>query len=256
MNSLFTRALSKGRRTLASGVWRRELRLQTPVPLVSFTFDDAPVSAYETGAALLQAHGARGTFYVSLGLLGAQSELGPIGTAEHMRHAYNVGHEIGCHTFDHLDAWACSRFEYIHSVQRNKDALAMLLPQARMRSFAYPKSGAHLAVKPQLQQRFDCCRGGGQDINSGRVDLNRLNAVFIDKRARMSSEALRLLVQRNAQRRGWLIFAAHDISDDGGDFSCSPGLFGELLQAAMDSGAQILPVAEACAQLRQAAKTP
>ena len=39
--------------------------------MVSFTFDDLPKSAVTTGAGMLEAHGARGTFYVSGGLVGA-----------------------------------------------------------------------------------------------------------------------------------------------------------------------------------------
>ena len=228
---------------------RRPLTIASAAPLVSFTFDDAPASAYESGAALLEAQGTRGTFYVSLGLMGTTSELGPIGTADHLRRVHANGHELGCHTYDHLDAWACSAGEYIASVDRNRAALAMLLPQARFRSFAYPKNGAHVAVKSQLQRRFDCCRGGGQDVNRGIVDLNLLGAVFLDRRARISLDDVRALVQRNAQQRGWLIFAAHDISDGGGDFSCSPAFFAEVVREVQASGANVLPVAEACRRL-------
>ena len=44
----------------------------TATPMVSFTFDDLPKSAVTTGAEMLEAHGARGTFYVSGGLVGVR----------------------------------------------------------------------------------------------------------------------------------------------------------------------------------------
>ena len=45
--------------------------LRNRTPMVSFTFDDLPKSAVTTGAEMLEAHGARGTFYVSGSLVGA-----------------------------------------------------------------------------------------------------------------------------------------------------------------------------------------
>ena len=48
-------------------------RLRNSTPMVSFTFDDLPKSAVTTGAGMLEAHGARGTFYVAGSLVGADA---------------------------------------------------------------------------------------------------------------------------------------------------------------------------------------
>src|SRR2546430_15155308 len=45
-------------------------RLPAHAPVVSFTFDDAPDSAAGEGAALLEEHGGRGTFYLAGSLIG------------------------------------------------------------------------------------------------------------------------------------------------------------------------------------------
>ena len=37
--------------------------------MVSFTFDDAPASAFQNGGAILQKHGYKGTFYISFSFL-------------------------------------------------------------------------------------------------------------------------------------------------------------------------------------------
>ena len=47
-------------------------------PIVSFTFDDAPPSAATNGAAILEEFGLRGTFYLSGGWLGGDSDVQPI----------------------------------------------------------------------------------------------------------------------------------------------------------------------------------
>ena len=43
-------------------------------PLVSFTFDDVPDSAFVNGAAVLERRGLRGTFYIASGICGSQDE--------------------------------------------------------------------------------------------------------------------------------------------------------------------------------------
>src|SRR5262249_19722226 len=84
------------------------------------------------------------------------------------------GSELGCHTFDHLEAWHTSSTAFMTSVVRNDEALHRILPGARFTTFAYPKSGAKLSLKSTLGNSFMCCRGGGQATNEDSADLNLL----------------------------------------------------------------------------------
>jgi len=249
MPHILSRAISKGRRALAARFGKRELRIQTPVPLVSFSFDDAPRSAFDVGGEILGAHGARATYFVCMGLLDSQTEAGLIAARHHLEKAIQSNHELGCHTFDHLDAWHTTRATFIASVDANQRALDKCLPGYRFRSFAYPKSGARLGVKADLERRFACCRGGGQSFNAGVVDLNLLKACFLDRHARVDIRFVRELLGRNAQARGWLIFAAHDISDRETPFGCSRAFFTDVVRCASESGAVLVPVGEACEAL-------
>jgi peptidoglycan/xylan/chitin deacetylase (PgdA/CDA1 family) len=249
MAALLTRAISKGRRTLANRFRRRDLRVQTPVPLISFTFDDAPSSAFDVGRRILEENNGRGTYFVSLGLMDQVTEIGEIAGLDRLQAAQRAGHELGCHTFDHVDAWHVSRERYIASVDANRKALEQHLPASRFRSFAYPKSGAKLAVKADLEQRFLCCRGGGQGINSGVVDRNLLNACFLDSKGGIEMSFVRDLIAQNARSRGWLIFAAHEIADSGSQFRITPAFFETVVREAAASGAELLPVGAACERL-------
>src|SRR5260370_938233 len=83
----------------------RRVSLAWPGGVVSFTFDDFPKSALATGGAILERYGARGTFYASLKLAGAETILGPMFDEEDIRAAHHAGHEIACHTFTHLDCY-------------------------------------------------------------------------------------------------------------------------------------------------------
>ena len=228
---------------------RRPLRLELARPIVSFTFDDAPSSAFETGGRILEDHGGTGTYYICMGLMDQITEIAQIGGAQCYERALAAGHELGCHTYDHLDAWHVPRAEYLASIDRNAEAVGKLFPGHRFESFAYPKSGAIAAVKPELSHRFTSCRGGGQGINRGQIDLNLLNACFLDERAGVTLEQARALIDDNARSPSWLIFAAHDIADQGSIFRTAPGKFEAIVKAASLSGAELLTVREAYGRL-------
>ena len=237
---------------LAARFRRRALTVKSPTPLISFSFDDAPRSAFDVGGRILAEQGACATYYVSLGLVNTRTEIGPMAGPDQLVRAVEAGHELGCHTFHHHDAWTTSRRTYVASVDQNQRALSELLPGQSFRTFAYPKNGATVWVKTFLERRFECCRGGGQSTNVGVVDLNLLTACFLDRRTRVDLDFVRELIDWNAEARGWLIFAAHDISENEGAFSCSGAFFETVVRRACDSGAEILPVAAACARLRSA----
>jgi peptidoglycan/xylan/chitin deacetylase (PgdA/CDA1 family) len=247
--SLITRGSGKVRRLLADQFGRRTLSIETPVPIVSFTFDDAPATAFREGRGILKQFGARATYYVSLGLLDTETEVGKIASVGDLARAVDEGGELGCHTFDHLDAWHTSSTAFMASVVRNGEALHRILPGARFTTFAYPKSGAKLSIKSELGNTFMCCRGGGQATNAGSADLNLLKACFVDRRTGINTESIRTLLDDNADRRGWLILATHDVAADPSPYGCTPEFLEAIVQYASRSGALFLPVGEACARL-------
>lgn len=247
--SLVVRATGKVRRLLADRFGRRTVSIEMPVPIISFTFDDAPRTAFSTGREILTQFGARATYFVSLGILDAETEVGKIASLGDLARAVDDGSELGCHTFDHLDAWHASSTTFMASVVRNREALHQILPDARFTTFAYPKSGAKLSIKSALGNTFICCRGGGQATNEGSADLNLLKACFVDRRTGVDIEFIRTLVDYNAARRGWLILATHDVATDPSPFGCTPEFLEAIVQYASRSGALLLPVGEACARL-------
>ena len=167
MRNLLARITGKYHRTMANRFCQRIIAIKTSVPIISFTFDDAPRTAFKTGGDILRAHGGRATFFVSLGLLGSETVVGTIASPDDLSRAVKSGNELGCHTFNHLDAWQTPTEKFMESVVENKQALDRILPGAIFRTFAYPKSGAKLSIKSYLEKYFICCRGGGQTPNVG-----------------------------------------------------------------------------------------
>jgi peptidoglycan/xylan/chitin deacetylase (PgdA/CDA1 family) len=217
--------------------------------MISFTFDDAPRSAFVTGGGILKAHNARATFFVSFGLLGLETEVGRIASEDDVVRAIEEGHEIGCHTFDHLDTWETSRKRFIKSVDANDRARRRIVPATAFKTFSYPKSEPKPWIKAKLQERFLCCRGGGQTLNAGQVDLNLLKAYFLDRRNNAGMDTIKTLIDNCVSCAGWLIFATHDITDRPSPYGCTPEFFQTVVEYAAHSEAVLLPVAEAYAKL-------
>ena len=232
----------------ARALVRRQLAIQTPVPLISFTFDDFPRSAFLEAGSILTRYGVRGTYYASLGLMGKQSQMGPMYQTEDLKELARLGHELGCHTFGHCHSWNTPPDIYEKAILDNQQALNEVLPGTAFQTFSYPFSGPRLPVKQVAARHFLCCRGGGlragrflfrhhaggQTFNSGTADLNLLCAFFLEQ-SRENPEAVKRLIDQNAQARGWLILATHDVCDTPSRFGCTPAFFEQVVQWSLES---------------------
>jgi peptidoglycan/xylan/chitin deacetylase (PgdA/CDA1 family) len=113
----------KLRRRLVRLSHRRPLAVAPTRPMVSFAFDDAPLTAARAGAELLEARGVRGTYFVSAGLSGTDAPMGVCAKAADYHRLAEAGHEIACHTHSHLDCGRSSGAEVLADVERNERVL-------------------------------------------------------------------------------------------------------------------------------------
>jgi len=209
---------------------------------ISFTFDDFPKTSYLNGGKILERFGLTGTYYVSFSLIGKQSPSGEICDYEIIRDLLLKGHEIGCHTYSHLDAWQTEPYIYEASIINNRDLLHKLLPEVKFKTFAYPLGKATLKIKNIAGKYFNCCRGGSQNINSGKIDLNYLKAYFLDSRIGGNISNIKEIIDRNKYENGWLIFTTHDIDDNPSRCGNTPQFFEEVVKYSLNSRAMISTV--------------
>jgi glycosyltransferase involved in cell wall biosynthesis len=213
-------------------------------PLISFSFDDFPQSAIRTGGAILNRFGVAGTYYAALGLMDKSSPSGPIFSLGDLPALFEQGHELGCHTFAHCDSWVTPAQIFEKSLVDNRSALHRLFPGYDFKTFAYPIQVPRPRIKARTAKYFVSCRGGGQRINVGQIDLNQLSAFFLEK-SRNNIQAVKDVIEQNRQACGWLIFATHDVTENPTPFGCTPEFFHNVVEYAVNSGAQIVPVIEA-----------
>jgi peptidoglycan/xylan/chitin deacetylase (PgdA/CDA1 family) len=240
----WTRLHNYYKRNAGRFVFRRPFAIRTESPLISFTFDDFPRSAFLTGGAILKSYKVAGTYYAALGLLGTEGPSGPLFILDDLEALIAQGHELGCHTFSHCHAWDSDSHRFKESIVKNGVALRKLFPGAEFRSFSYPISEPRPLIKKKTAEHFLCCRAGGQTLNVGTVDLNQLSAFFLEQ-SQDDIQIVKGLIDHNRAVKGWTIFATHDICSTPSRYGCTPEFFQEVVRYAVDSGSLVLPVRDA-----------
>lgn len=211
-------------------------------PTLSITFDDFPESAASVGAAILERHGVRGTFYACGGFHDQPTPFGPGFRRAQLDALAAAGHEVGCHTFSHLDCAQAPAQAVAAECAKNADALAALGVE-RCGSFAFPYGEATFAAKRALAQTFETGRGILPGVNLGRVDAMQLRSVPLFGEAADSHCAPWLGL--TARSGGWLIVFTHDVAAAPSPWGVTPDALERLVGAAKSAGFAIETVADA-----------
>lgn len=244
MNAMFSEARVKVSHRLAMHTHAAHFRMHNATPMVSFTFDDLPMSAVTTGAELLEAHGARGTYYVSGGLVGIGTPYWATGDANDVLSLYRRGHEIGCHTFSHRRACDLDVSSLAHEIMRNRGYFRALDASIETETFAYPYGYGSFGRKRQLRDQFQTCRGIVPGINFGDVDLQFLRAMpLIDRQ--MDRVGIERAFDAAETNNGWLIFYGHDVAERPSPWGCAPALLTHALEVAARRKIPVLTMGEA-----------
>ncbi len=231
----------KLRRRLSRLVIRRPARSGPARPMISFAFDDAPVSASTTAAAILEAHGARGSYFTCAGLAGEVYTTGLMTSREGLLDLSARGHEIGCHTMRHLDCGRSDAETIARAIDDNCATLASWgLP--RPTSFAYPYGDVSPAAKRVVDRRFAIARGLHPGVMHCGDDLNQAPAIAVEGEKGLEN-ALKWM-DRAMGEGGWLILFTHGVSDRPGRYDCHAAAFQMLVSTADVCGFDMVTVGQ------------
>ena len=215
----------------------------------SLSFDDIPVTAWTEAGPILAEHGVKATYYVCGGLAGGTNLDLPQFETEHLQALFEAGHEVGCHTYEHVSVLDLSASALEASLARNAAWVAERLDGHEMTSFAYPFGDVSLAAKPVIAKRFGLGRGVRDGVNAGRADRANLQAIGLESR-RLPGYDLEALMAETAARRGWLIAYGHDVMDRPTPYGCRPEDLDQVLRLARAADLKIAPVGAAWATMR------
>jgi len=220
-------------------------RLKAPV--VSFTFDDFPKSAWTVAGPILAQHGARATYYTAGSRCGRVADGVRQYDRDDLAAVAGAGHEIGCHGFSHVDPSTLSDAELDADAQRNLAFLRETLGDVSLSSFAYPNGEVTPRTKLHYAGAFPTSRGIHPGVNAGMIDLAQLRTVSLSNCEREPG-SLQRWVEQARERNGWIIFVTHDVTERPEYWGCTPKMLDAALTESRRAGLAILPVRSALAR--------
>lgn len=229
----------KLRRRYARLTHRRPLARTLDQPTVTFTFDDVPASALAGGQKLTE-RGVRGTYYLCAGLFDRDGHMGRFANAEEAASLIADGHEVGCHTLDHVDCHRTSDTDLRTQSQANVAALQAI--GATARHFAFPYGEVSPRVKQVLAQHYGSLRGVSAGLVQNGSDLNQLPSVGFQG---PDGEAFaRHWIDRAVAERAWVILFTHDVREQPSPWGCTPDAVARMADHALASGCRVATMAE------------
>jgi peptidoglycan/xylan/chitin deacetylase (PgdA/CDA1 family) len=240
----------KLRRRLVRLQHRRPAARAPERPMISFSFDDAPQSAFTTGARVLERHGVRGTYFVCAGLAGQSGFVGRLGDRSEMAQAQAAGHEIACHTYSHLDCGKADGATAGRDLDRNAEALDAW-SFGPLKTFAYPYGDVGPAAKELLADRFTLARALHHGVVEAGTDLAQAPALGIEGEDG-EAKALRWMEEAR-RRRGWLILFTHGVEEAVTPYGCTADALERLVGRAVSGGFEVVTVAEGARRVGAAA---
>jgi peptidoglycan/xylan/chitin deacetylase (PgdA/CDA1 family) len=230
------------KRTWASFSFRKNILIRLEQPVISFTFDDAPGSAFENGGRILKENGCVGTFYVALSFLQSKDPKA-VFTSEQLLTAVSQGHELGCHTYGHIHLSSEKPADSIRDIQHNQEALMEVIPNMEMENFSYPFGEQTRTIKKFMSTRFRSARGVTHGLNVRKADLYNLRAIRLYEQTNSLEEISRIIDQAE-KRNVWLIFYTHDVSENPSRHGCSPAYFESVVKECINRRFRVLNIRE------------
>jgi peptidoglycan/xylan/chitin deacetylase (PgdA/CDA1 family) len=228
-----------GRRYWLPFMFRRTIRLRGSGPVVTFTFDDFPRTAYTVGGAILKSYGLAGTFYTALGLMKSSNHAGDHFSLDDLYSLVADGHELASHTLHHVSGRRLPTPAFLDEVLQGRAAMQRVPGLAVSDNFAYPFGAVGAAAKRAVGRSMLSCRSSYRGVNGPTVDLTllRANPLYGDTQ---QLDVVRRLFRRNEALRGWLIFYTHDVRTRHSPYGCTPALLESAIKLALDSSMTIL----------------
>ena len=233
---------------IAKLIHKRKVTFNLPRTVISFSFDDFPTSALENGGKVLEAYNLRGTFYASAGLRNTEGLSGLTADNVDLAACVQRGHELACHTYDHIDCSRSSNAQIAASIEKNRAAIEAVTGSA-LEQFAYPYGTPGLAVKKIAMHHYRSARSTQSGINRNTIDLGLLKASELY--SRLGQNAWRPYLDDLMRKPGWLIFYTHDVAQFPSDYGCTIEELQTVVVEAMDMGYDILPVGEVVRRLTE-----
>lgn len=207
--------------------------------MITFSFDDFPKSAADTGAEIMASINAPAIYYACSGLAGRTNKTGELYDDSDLIALARAGHEIGAHTHTHLDCAASDLGTVLTDIDMNLQQLKDMGLEQKVRHFAYPFGETTAALKQALKGKFDTCRGILSGNNGARSDRLQLRAMELTPDPATTDRAI-FAIETALQSPCWLHIFTHDVRRQPSPFGTTPDALISIARAAQSSGLPIV----------------
>jgi len=229
-------------------VFTRKININLDKAIISFTFDDVPITAATNGAAILEKHNLTGTYYVALGIeninKGENSKTRKFIDESEVNQLHFNGDDIGCHTYSHLNQRKHTSNTVIKDCNKNTKSLQNILNTPSIEHFSYPFGMVNPFCKKRLRNKYKTLRTSDPGINYGNTDMSHLRAINLYSNSIDRSELLEM-IGLAIHNKAWLIFYTHDVCDQPSEWGVKTEDFKWLVEQCVKSESEILNINDA-----------
>lgn len=229
-------------------IYTKKIIVNNENAIFSFSFDDVPISAAINGAKILEEVNATGTYYVALGMEKANKQMDCnnrcfINDSE-IQSLYKSGHDIGCHTYSHLNLRKNRIKNIVLDCDNNTRGLQNILNTTAIEHFAYPFGMVSPGSKKELGLKYKTLRTTDHGINSGKTDMTHLRAIKLYSNS-FDKNVIQATIHEAVKKNAWVIFYSHDICEDPSEWGMKTEEFKWVVKQCAESVGEILNVSQA-----------
>ncbi len=224
-----------------SSLIHKKVYLDLPEAVISFTFDDAPNSAFTNGAQILKKYGYNGTYYISLGLLDHNRPEGVYFDTRHLNRIIADGGELACHTFNHIHFYNSKKKQIINDFKKNQKKITEFIPGHIFTNFSYPYGEKTIVSKKLIRNTYKSARSSQRGINFNYTDLSDLKAVNLENYS-LNLDEIVAIIEKAIKNKGWLIFYTHNVEMEPSNGGCTLEYFESVVKYCYEKKIKVLTV--------------
>jgi peptidoglycan/xylan/chitin deacetylase (PgdA/CDA1 family) len=229
-------------------IYTQKVNINLNKAIISFTFDDVPISAATNGAAVLEKQGLTGTYYVALGMEkideSSDDSARKLLNANDIKQLQDIGHDIGCHTYSHLNQRHHAVKKVLEDCNKNTAYLQDILNTKAVYNFAYPFGMVSPLGKRALGKKYKTLRTTDRGINSGLTDMSHLRAVRLYSKT-FDKVALTQIINLAIREKAWLIFYTHDVCEQPSEWGVTTDDFEWVVKQCVQKECEVLNINDA-----------
>jgi peptidoglycan/xylan/chitin deacetylase (PgdA/CDA1 family) len=229
----------------------RTVRNRSAAPLASVTFDDFPRSAWHEAAPILRRHSVKATYYAVGGWVGQTVDRVEQYTVDDLKAVAAEGHEIASHTYSHKAVHSLASEAIRADEAANAAFFGEHVGEGQVTAFAYPYGEVSPRTKRLYGELYASSRGIREGVNGPTFDLAQLKAYGIERKS-WSEAHIEAAVKEAVDRKAWVIFFTHDISNDPTPYGATPQMLEHAILTLKAAGVETLTVRDALARTQAA----